>query len=243
MGDEDFLFLTKARGEAMAPLPDADFDAGTMLAVKGAVDSLKSDLEELPEVSLANINANNQVVIAGSKSAITHAQKVLAEKDYTVIPLDVSAAFHTPLVGHAQQPFAEAISLVKFAKPAIPVYSNSTGKKYPADVNAIKTILKDHILNTVNFKDEIEAIYAKGGSVFVEIGPKSVITNLVNNILDGKPHVAIALNPNSKKDSDIQFREAFVRLRVLGLDLQDFDPLYKQVSNPEFTWITIDRRS
>lgn len=230
MDDEDFLFLTKARGEAMAPLPDEDFDAGTMLAVKGAVENLKADLEELPEVSLANINANNQVVLAGSKPAIEQAQKVLAEKDYTVIPLDVSAAFHTPLVGHAQQPFAEAVNQVRFSIPDIPIYSNSTGKKYPSDPDAIKKILEGHILNSVNFKDEIEAIYTKGGSVFVEIGPKSILTNLVNNILEGKPHVAVALNPNSKKDSDVQFREAIVKLCVLGLNLQDFDPYF--LANP-----------
>jgi len=82
----------------------------------------------------------------------------------------------------------------------------------------------------VNFKDEIEAIYTKGGSVFVEIGPKSILTNLVNNILEGKPHVAVALNPNSKKDSDVQFREAIVKLCVLGLNLQDFDPYF--LANP-----------
>jgi acyl carrier protein len=50
------------------------------------------------------------------------------------------------------------------------------------------------------------------------------LTNLVNNILDGKPHTAVALNPNAKKDSDRQLREAVTQLCVLGLELQNFDP-------------------
>ncbi|HEX7555746.1 MAG TPA: phosphopantetheine-binding protein, partial [Leptolinea sp.] len=50
------------------------------------------------------------------------------------------------------------------------------------------------------------------------------LTNLVNNILEGKPHYSVALNPNAKKDSDRQFREAVTQLCVIGLDLQNYDP-------------------
>ena len=70
----------------------------------------------------------------------------------------------------------------------------------------------------------------KGGSIFVEFGPKNVLTNLVKNILEGKPHFAVALNPNSKKDSDRQYREAVAQLCVLGLDLRSYDP-YALVPN------------
>ena len=185
---------------------------------------LKIDIKAFPEIVLANINSNSQVVLAGSKPAIADIQKVLVEKGYSVVALDVSAAFHTPLVGHAQKPFAAAIQKAKFKKPKIPVFSNSTGNQYPSDPAEIQQILTDHILNPVNFKDEIESIYAAGGSIFIEIGPKNVLTNLVNNILDGKPHFAIALNPNAKKDSDRQFREAVTQLCVLGMELQNFDP-------------------
>jgi len=221
--DEDFLSLTKSRGEAMSPLSDPNFDAGTMLAVKGDIEKLKEDIEAYPEISLANSNANNQVVLAGSKTAIAEVQKMLTERGYAVIPLEVSAAFHTPLVKHAQEPFAAAIKNVKFKKPKTPVFSNTTGNKYPSDPAAIQNILVDHILNPVNFNGEIEAIYAAGGSIFIEIGPKSVLTNLVDNILNDKPHVAVALNPNAKKDSDLQLREAIAKLCVLGLAFQNFD--------------------
>ncbi len=223
--DEAALFaLAKARGKAMAPPADPNFDAGTMLAVKGDIHQLQVDLQAFPEITLANWNSNNQVVLAGCKPAIAAVQKALVEKGYSVTQLTVSAAFHTPLVGHAQKPFADAIQKVKFHKPAIKVYSNTTGQVHGADPEPIRQRLAEHILNPVRFKDEIEAIYAEGGMIFVEFGPKCVLTNLVKNILEGKPHYAIALNANAKKDSDRQLREAVAQLSVLGLDLHKFDP-------------------
>ncbi|MDO9694868.1 MAG: acyltransferase domain-containing protein [Candidatus Latescibacteria bacterium] len=222
--DDDFYFLAKSRGKAMAPLSDPGFDAGTMLAVKGDIEKIKVEIKACSDIVLANLNSNSQVVLAGPRSAIADVQKTLVEKGYSVVALDVSAAFHTPLVGHAQKPFAAAIQKAKFKKPKIPVFSNSTGKQYQPDPVKIQQVLAEHILNPVYFKDEIESIYAAGGSIFIEFGPKNVLTNLVNNILDGKSHVAIALNPNAKKDSDRQFREAVTQLCVLGMELQNFDP-------------------
>jgi polyketide-type polyunsaturated fatty acid synthase PfaA len=222
--NEDAYFtLAKARGKAMAPTTDPNFDTGTMLAVKGDVAALQEELKAFPEITLANWNSNNQVVLAGNKPAISTIQKVLVEKGYSVIALPVSAAFHTALVGHAQKPFAETIKKVKFAIPGIPVYSNTTGQVHSSDPEQIRQSLAEHILKPVRFKDEIEAIYAHGGRIYVEFGPKNVLTNLVNNILEGKPHSAVALNPNAKKDSDRQFREAIAQLCVLGLDLRTYD--------------------
>ena len=78
------------------------------------------------------------MVLAGTKPAIAAVQKALVEKGYSVVGLQVSAAFHTKLVGHAQKPFAEAIKQVKFNKPIIPVYSNTSGKIYGDDPEEIR---------------------------------------------------------------------------------------------------------
>ena len=111
---------------------------------------------------------------------------MLDAQGFTVTPLPVSAAFHTPLVGHASEPFAAAVQPVDFQPARIPVYSNTTGDPYPADIDAAKEILSHHILHPVIFKTQIEHIYEAGGRIFVEIGPRRIITNLVNDILEGK---------------------------------------------------------
>ncbi len=222
--EEDFFTLAKARGKAMAPPDDPNFDAGTMIAVKGDVEKIRELVGAFPAVKLANWNSNNQVVLAGAKADITAVHQHLTSQGFSAVALPVSAAFHTPLVGHAQKPFAAAIQSAQFHTPTIPVFSNSTGKQHSDRPEDIQANLAGHILNPVLFKDEIEAIYASGGRIFVEIGPKNVLSNLVDNILEGKPHLTVAVNASAKKDSDRQLREAITRLRVAGLSLPNFDP-------------------
>jgi polyketide-type polyunsaturated fatty acid synthase PfaA len=223
LSDEDYFALIKARGQAMAAPDGPDFDAGSMLAVKGDADEVQQELDGLADVIIANFNSQTQVVLAGATPAIESAQQALQEK-YKVTRLPVSAAFHTSLVGHASQPFAQAVEDVAFEPAQIPVYSNTTAQPYPADAPAARQILAGHILNPVLFQREIEHIYDAGGYFFVEFGPRSVLTRLVSDILGDRPHLAVALNASRQKSSDRQLREAVVRLQVAGLPLQDIDP-------------------
>jgi len=202
IAEDDYYKLAYARGQAMAAPDDPDFDAGSMLAVMGEVEKLEEDLTEFPDVVMANLNSKKQVVLAGPTADILQAHDALKAKKYTVVKLPVSAAFHTPLVGHAQKPFAKAIRSVKFNKPQIPVYSNATAKAYPATAKTIQKQLESHILNSVRFREEIENIHRDGGRIFIEFGPKNVLTKLVDNILSGEEYTAVALNENPKKDSD-----------------------------------------
>ena len=224
IAEEDYYKLAYARGQAMAAPDDPNFDAGSMLAVMGKVEKLEADVAEFPDVVMANLNSKKQVVLAGPTDSILKAHDALKEKKYTVVKLPVSAAFHTPLVGHAQKPFAKAIREVKFHKPQIPVYSNATSKAYPSAAKTIQKQLESHILNSVRFSEEIENIYQDGGRIFIEFGPKNVLTKLVDNILADKEYTAVALNENPKKDSDLLLREALVKLCVVGMPLQKFDP-------------------
>ncbi|HEX9012238.1 MAG TPA: phosphopantetheine-binding protein, partial [Anaerolineaceae bacterium] len=92
------------------------------------------------------------------------------------------------------------------------------------DTGQIQETLEGHILHPVLFKDEVENIYAQGGYFFIEFGPKNILTGLVNNTLADKPHFAVALNPAANQDSDRQLREAYVQLKVAGLQIGVFDP-------------------
>jgi len=224
LSDEDYFFLSKARGQAMATPDDPNFDAGAMLAVKGEVGKVEEVVKSFPEVTIANFNSNHEVVLAGAKSEIAKVRHILNEQGYSAVFLPVSAAFHTPLVGHAQKPFAQAVEAVTFRSANIPVYTNVTGNQYPTEPQAIQKILKAHLINFVLFKHEIENISADGGYFFIEFGPRNILTNLVKGILGDKPHLAVALNASRKKNSDRQLREAVVKLRVAGLPLKNLDP-------------------
>jgi acyl transferase domain-containing protein len=198
-----------------------------MAAVKGPLTEIENAVKSLEDVIIANQNSQSQVVLAGPSQAIEEAVEKLGNDGYKVTPLPVSAAFHTPLVEHASKPFAEAVGKEDFEQPRIPVYSNTTGKKYPSETNEIQQILSNHILNPVIFKDQIEEIYKDGGRIFVEIGPRQILGNLVKDILEDKPHEVVSVNPSRDKSSDRQFREALVKLQVIGLPLDQIDPYQK----------------
>jgi polyketide-type polyunsaturated fatty acid synthase PfaA len=224
LSDDDYFTLVYARGQAMAtPNTAMDVDPGAMLAVKMPLGQVEVVIQKFPQVAIANVNSPQQVVLAGARSAIERLQQQLQGQDVTATLLPVSAAFHTPLVAYAQKPFAQAISTVSFKAPQLPVYNNTTGQRYPDEPVAIRKILKEHLLNQVQFKQEIETIYAQGGYCFVEFGPKATLTNLVKEILGDSPHLAVALNASSQQDSDRQFREAVVQLRVAGIALDCID--------------------
>lgn len=227
VSDESFLRLVKARGTAMRPPEGEDFDTGTMAAVKGPLEEIEEFIKPLEGVIIANLNSPSQVVLAGPTEAIQDAVEKLSAAGYKATPLPVSAAFHTPLVEHASQPFAEAVSQEKFVQPELPVYSNTTGMAYPDDTGEIQRILSNHILNPVIFKNQIEEIYQQGGRVFVEIGPRQILGNLVKDILNGEPHEIVSVNPSREKSSDRQFREGVTKLQVIGLPLEDIDPYRK----------------
>ena len=224
LSDLEFLRLVKARGSAMRRPDEKDFDTGTMAAVKGSLPEIEKIIEPLEDVIIANENSPSQFVLAGPREKVNQADELLTEAGLKVTQLPVSAAFHTPLVEHASKPFAEAVKKEKFSKSRIPVYSNTTGKAYPTDTKKAQDILSDHILHPVIFKTQIEEIYKNGGRVFVEIGPRQILGNLVKDILDGKPHSVVSVNPSRDKSSDQQLRKASVVLKVLGLSIKDIDP-------------------
>nr|WP_138497437.1 type I polyketide synthase [Nostoc sp. PA-18-2419] len=226
LSTEDYLFLVKARGQAMAAPEDPDHDAGSMLAVKEDISKVEAVVRHFPQVTIANQNSPTQVVLAGPTAEIAKVRQALQDKGYTAVLLPVSAAFHTPLIAFAQKSFAIATKSVKFQNPKLPVYSNVTSKQYPKEPQAIQKVLETHLSNSVLFKQEIENIYAAGGTCFVEFGPRRILTNLVKEILGDRPHLTVSLNPSTQKNSDRSLREAVVQLRVIGMALSDLDPYH-----------------
>ncbi|MDJ0734306.1 MAG: beta-ketoacyl synthase N-terminal-like domain-containing protein [Nostocaceae cyanobacterium] len=224
LSEEDYCFLVKSRGKAMAAPKDPHYDTGAMLAVKSELSKIESILHNFPQVAIANLNSPRQVVLAGPTPEIKKVQRVLEEQGCAAVLLPVASAFHTPLIAFAQKSFAIAIKSVQFQSPKVPVYTNVTGKEYPRETTAIQKLLETHLSNSVLFKQEIENIYGAGGYCFVEFGPRKVLTNLVKDILGDRPHLAVALNPTPQKDSDRCLREGVVQLRVAGMSLQNLDP-------------------
>ncbi|MGI2159305.1 phosphopantetheine-binding protein [Shewanella baltica] len=248
ISNEDYVELAFARGHAMAQVPSdtaskaadtgTQTDLGTMFAIilkqKNDIDALNSCLAQFDGVKIANYNAPTQLVIAGGTEQTQLAAKAISELGFKAIALPVSGAFHTPLVGHAQKPFAKAIDKAKFSAPSVALYANGTGQLHPTDGKAIKAEFKQHMLQSVRFSEQLQAMYDAGARVFVEFGPKNILQKLVENTLGEHLNelCLISMNPNPKGDSDSQLRLATVQLAVAGVALTDVDP-YQAITSQE----------
>ncbi|TCN87437.1 polyketide-type polyunsaturated fatty acid synthase PfaA [Vibrio crassostreae] len=236
ISQDDYYQLAFARGDAMAATPEQG-DSGTMFAVILDADKLpavENCISQFEGVSIANYNAPTQLVIAGPTATVQQAAQALTEQGFKAIALPVSGAFHTPLVAHAQKPFASAIDKASFSVPTLPLYSNATGKLHSKDAKAIKKAFKQHMLQSVRFSEQIEAMYEAGARVFVEFGPKNILQKLVEKTLADKNEelYAISINPSPKGDSDQQLRLAAVQLCVAGVSLDNIDPYQADIAEP-----------
>lgn len=198
IGFESLMQLSAARGRFIV---DAARAGGAELGTMAAVPALRPDVEnaiaDIDGVIIANHNAPKQSIISGTHAAVKAAITKLAAAGIEATPIPVAAAFHSSLVKPAQKALSDLIDATPWQPAAVPVYSNATARAHPADVARSKKMMAEHLVQPVEFVAEVEAMHDDGARVFVEVGPKSVLTKLVGKILDGKPHVAVAVDDGS----------------------------------------------
>ncbi|MGW7615776.1 SDR family NAD(P)-dependent oxidoreductase [Streptomyces antimycoticus] len=170
-------------------------EPGTMAAVTAAPGEVEPVLRaaELAErVVIANHNAPRQTVISGPERDIQEAVRLLRAAGHSAKRIPVACAFHSPLVAGAGARFAEALARHPVRVAEFPVWANRTAAPHGAEPDAIRAELAAQIGAPVRFVAQIEAMYEAGARIFVEAGPGTVLTRLVGEILDGRPHLALA---------------------------------------------------
>ncbi len=192
---EQLLDLSQLRGTAMAEACKAG--QGKMASIQAPrADVVRAiqDLSLTDKVVVANHNSPTQTVISGDQDAVVQLVDQLTQQGRRTKILAVSGAFHSQFVAQAQAPLTQAIMSTPFSAPQLPVYSNTSGYPYDNDPDIIKQTLSQHMLSSVEFVSQIEHMHTAGVTLFIEIGPKRVLTNLVHDILVGKQYQALALD-------------------------------------------------
>ncbi|MEZ4767668.1 MAG: SDR family NAD(P)-dependent oxidoreductase [Caldilineales bacterium] len=221
--DEDTLYaVSLARGQFMAEATGPD--SGTMAAVIADRTVVEEVMRGLSDVTIANLNSPRQTVISGPTAAVERAVEVFIQRGIQARRIPVACAFHSPLVEPAQQRLAEYLEAVEFHPPQVGVYSNSLGGPYPDDPAQIRDVLSRQLAQPVRFTEEIEAMYAAGARIFVETGPRSVLTGLVHQILGNLPHLAVAVDSGGRGLSAVQ--RALAQVIAIGADI-DLSVLYE----------------
>ncbi|MDX9820251.1 MAG: ACP S-malonyltransferase, partial [Desulfococcus multivorans] len=217
LDEKKFFELSVARGKFMARA-GGQGDKGGMLAVKAPMDVLEALIQESGlDVVLANRNSPDQGVLSGPTEAIAAMKDLCREKKLRATILPVAAAFHSRLVAAAAAPFADKIAAASFHETGLPVYSNTTGKPYPLGADAAKSLLSGHLMHPVRFIEEIESMYRDGVRIFLEVGPRAVLTGLIKAILKDRPAHALAVDASSGRHNGLaDLARALCGMAALG---------------------------
>jgi [acyl-carrier-protein] S-malonyltransferase len=189
---EDALRMVIRRGREMASMREGTMAAIIGLAseeVEAACAEARADGEV---VVIANYNAPGQLVVSGSAGGVDRAGTLARERGARrVIPLNVSGAFHSPLMAPAAARFAAVIEATPPGEVRVPVACNVTGAavELGADVPAL---LRRQLESPVRWVDCVSTLASLGAEVLVEVGPGTVLSGLARRIDPGLRTVGVS---------------------------------------------------
>ena len=181
----DGLRTVRRRGELM--LACGESRRGTMAAIIGlseeATEAVCDGVSTHDSVCVAaNYNAPGQTVISGDVAAVNRAMEAArAAGAKRAIALDVSGAFHSPLMELAEPGLADQLASVEFRAPVFPVVSNVTASPVTAVTQALD-LLRRQLTSPVRWADCMRRMREHGVVSFLELGPGNVLTGLLRRI-------------------------------------------------------------
>ncbi|MBI2830847.1 MAG: ACP S-malonyltransferase [Chloroflexi bacterium] len=172
--------LARERGRLM-------WEAG-LTTPGGMVAIIGLDEEKLAEVCadtntwIANINCPGQLVLSGARENLPRAADLAKARGAArAIPLQVSGAFHTPLMKPAVDGMAEIMATLAFSKPSVPIVANTSAQPLTS-AELIKEELLRQLCNAVQWQRSVEFMANNGVTTFLEIGPGKVLAGLIKRI-------------------------------------------------------------
>ncbi|MFD2035767.1 amino acid adenylation domain-containing protein [Belliella marina] len=221
---EDALWLVCKRGQLMSGLPP-----GSMLAVRGKADQIKSHLPE--GVSIAAVNTPNACVVSGEKEVIQELSLKLQLGGIQSRILQTSHAFHSQMMSSILAEFEEEVSKISLNRPRLPIMSTATGQLLKDEEAIDPKYWSNQILTTVLFSDAIMSIEENGAFNFLEVGPGNVLSSLVRqHNLGSNPSIINSISIGEETQSEFEsFLHAIAKVWQAGVEV-DFSKMYKSFS-------------
>ncbi|GAB7180181.1 SDR family NAD(P)-dependent oxidoreductase [Kitasatospora sp. Ki12] len=167
---DDACTLVSARARLMQSLPTG----GAMAALRATEDEVIPHLTD--DVTIAAVNSADSVVVSGTEAAVDAVLAQFADRKHT--RLNVSHAFHSPLMDPILEDFRAIAKSITHHTPTIPVISNLTGQPL-TDANADYWV--NHLRGTVRYHDAVTHLATQGVTTHLEIGPDAALTPLTDN--------------------------------------------------------------
>jgi [acyl-carrier-protein] S-malonyltransferase len=184
---EDALCLVYHRGRLMQQAGSASGRPTGMAAVLGMEAGKLDQVCEAAGVDIANLNAPGQTVISGPLDALEKAGELAKEAGARrVVPLQVSAAFHSRWMRPMSEEFVEEYlaDITDYRNPGVPVIANVTARPVTCG-DDIPDLLGKQTYSAVRWMDSVEYMVSQGVNTFIEIGPGKVLSGLIKRIAPG----------------------------------------------------------
>ena len=221
---EDATRFVVARGRLMGSLPEG----GTMLAIAATYEQVQRWVQGKEEdVAIATVNGPHAVVISGRAEAVAEVGAMAQTAGRQVKELEVSHAFHSPLMDPILDELTQAASSMRITPPRIPILSNTSGDFFGDDVKP--EYWSGQVRNAVLFHQGMQKVIEAGCSIVVEIGPHPALTPVVVTAFDSPSLQTMPTLRKDRKDAS-NLLTALAALHVNGAPLK-FERLY---SNPEY---------
>lgn len=180
----DAAKIVRARGQFMQEA--VPVGSGSMAALIGAsVERAREICEEAAAgdvLSVANINAPGQIVIAGTKHGIDRAIEIARRYGIRrAIPLPVSAPFHCALMRPAEEKLKPILEQAPFKDLWVALVSNVDASPI-GTATAVRNALVRQVVSPVRWVESVERMISMGVRRFVEVGPGNVLTGLIKRI-------------------------------------------------------------
>lgn len=180
---EDALRLVRKRGEYMQQA--VPLGVGAMAAVlKVPAQTIQELIAGIVGVEIANYNSPEQTVISGTTEGVAQATEVLKGHRARVIPLPVSAPFHSSLMRPARERLHTDLFQTELHPPRFAVYSNVLAQPETRP-SIIRELLLEQITHSVRWVEILQSLKEKGVKTYLEFGSGKVLTGLVGRTLEG----------------------------------------------------------
>ena len=172
------------RGAMAVVLPHSTHD---MHRIKAIVTALSCQ----GPLSIGIINSNKQLVISGVKALVVRVTERLAAESIESSILPIPVGFHSPVLSPVLMEFKRKLENYQWRKPNIPVISTITqGPLQDSDIEHMPQLLAGQLVTPFDFRDSVTSCLSMGAKLFVDMGPKRIITNLIaDQVRDGEAKV------------------------------------------------------
>ncbi|HXD96874.1 MAG TPA: ACP S-malonyltransferase [Candidatus Acidoferrum sp.] len=189
----DAVRVVRRRGELMQEA--VPVGTGAMAAIMGVnadvVEQVCVEAGQGEVVEIANVNSEQQIVIAGHRTAVERAVALVKERGgRKSVLLPVSAPFHCSLMSPAAEGLAVELSKVTVSDPTIPIVRNVDGAVTRRAADVVPFLLRQ-VASPVRWTACVRRLAAEGATAFVEVGPGRVLSGLAKRIVEDARTAAV----------------------------------------------------